>query len=290
MKPARKLYRVLIFLFGILLCTGCNKESGMEMVKTDKKPQIEPDYTDVTIPPNIAPMNFRINDTGEYFRVTALSGSNGYKLDIKSSDGLIQFPEKSWRKLVENSKGGKITFEVFSAKKDNNILDQYEPFFMFVPDEPIDPYLAYRLIYPGYYNWSRIKIMQRSTESFSEDVLVDNQILDMNCINCHSFNQYNPEKFMVHIRGSKGGTYFAENGSIIKRDPKIESMPGGATYPSWNPDGRFIAYSSNQVRQGFYSRPEKIIEVFDLVSSIIVFDLEKNEIVHVQGPGYDKVS
>jgi len=282
MKPARKLTLIFVFLFGVLFYTGCNKESGMGTMKTDRKPPIEPDYTDVTIPPNIAPMNFRINDTGVYFRVTASSGSNGFKLDIKSSDGLIQYPEKSWKKLVENSKGGKITFEVFSKRKDSNILYQYEPFFMYVPDEPIDPYLAYRLIYPGYYNWSHIKIMQRSTESFREDVLVDNQILDMNCINCHSFNNYNPDKFMVHIRGSHGGTYFAENGEITKREPKVDAMPGGATYPSWHPDGRFIAYSSNQVRQGFYSRPEKIIEVFDLVSSIVVFDIEKNEIINVR--------
>ncbi|HBC78193.1 MAG TPA: cytochrome C biosynthesis protein [Bacteroidales bacterium] len=282
MIQVKKIYIALIFLSGLFLLTCCNKESGMDIVDTNRKPQIKPNYIDVTIPPNIAPMNFRITETGEYFRVTVTSGSTGSRLDITSKDGLIQFPEKTWRKLVENSRGGKITFEVFSAKKESKSLEQYEPFFMYVPNEPVDPYLAYRLIYPGYYNWSHIKIMQRSTESFREDVLVDNQILDMNCINCHSFNNYNPEKFMVHIRGSHGGTYFAENGKITKREPRVDAMPGGATYPSWHPGGRFIAYSSNQVRQGFYSRPEKIIEVFDLVSSIICFDIEKNEIINVR--------
>jgi WD40 repeat protein len=84
---------------------------------------------------------------------------------------------------------------------------------------------------------------------------------------------------MVHVRGSHGATYFAENGSITKRDPKIEAMPGGATYPAWHPGGRFIAYSSNQVRQAFYAKPERTIEVFDLVSSMIVYDLGKNEVV-----------
>ncbi|MCJ7449470.1 MAG: hypothetical protein MUO72_17475 [Bacteroidales bacterium] len=112
--------------------------------------------------------------------------------------------------------------------------------------------------------------------------MIDNQILDMNCINCHSFNQYNPDKFMVHIRGSHGGTYLVDNNKITRRDPKIESMPGGATYPAWHPSGKFIAFSSNQVRQGFYARPAKIIEVFDLVSKLILFDLEKNDIVLVK--------
>jgi hypothetical protein len=282
MKPGKKLYRVLLFLFGMFLCIGCNQESSRNITKTDRKPQIEPDYTDVTIPPNIAPMNFRISEAGEYFKVTATSGITGYKINIRSSNGVIRFPEKSWEKLIGDSKGNKISFEIFSSGTDKKTLKQYDPFIMNVSEEPIDPYLAYRLIYPGYYNWSHIKIMQRSTESFREETLVDNQILDMNCINCHSFNHYNPERFMVHIRGSKGGTYFADNGRITKRDPKIESMPGSATYPAWHPGGKFVAYSSNQVRQGFYAKPEKIIEVFDLVSTMIIFDLEKNEIIHVR--------
>ena len=282
MKPEKKIYGLLLFIFGMLFCIGCNQEANRNTTKTDRKPKIEPDYTDVTIPPNIAPMNFRINEAGEYFKVTATSGSNGYQLNIKSSDGIIRFPEKSWRKLIRDSKGSKITFEIFSAKTDKKTMEQYEPFIMSVAEEPIDPYLAYRLIYPGYYNWSHIKIMQRSTESFKEEALIDNKILDMNCANCHSFNQYNPDKFMVHIRGSHGGTYFVDNGKITKREPKIDAMPGGATYPSWHPGGKFVAYSSNQVRQGFYSRPEKIIEVFDLVSAIVLFDLENNEIVHVR--------
>jgi Tol biopolymer transport system component len=55
-------------------------------------------------------------------------------------------------------------------------------------------------------------------------------------------------------------------------------MPGSATYPSWHPGGRYVAFSSNQVRQSFYGNPSKVIEVFDLISSIIIFDNEKNEI------------
>ena len=283
MKQERKFYGLLLILIVVIYCfISCNKEAGKELTKISRLPHIEPDYTGVTIPPNIAPMNFRIREQGEYFRITATSGSSGFTLEVKSWDGVIRFPEKSWRKLVENSKGGEITFELFSAKKDSETLDQFEPFAMHVAEEPIDPYLAYRLIYPGYYNWSHIRIMQRSLESFREEALVDNQNLEMNCINCHSFNQYNPAKFMVHIRGSRGGTYFSDDGKITKRDPKVESMPGGATYPSWHPGGRFIAYSSNQVRQAFYAKPEKIIEVFDLVSAMIVFDIDKNEVLHAR--------
>jgi hypothetical protein len=275
MVSGKKLYRLILFAWVLFFLIGCNSGKQDKAVNTDRKPVIKPDYTDVTIPPNIAPMNFKIMEEGKDFKVTATSGTSGYKIEIKSSDGIIQFPDKKWRKLVSDCKDNKITFEVY-ASDDNKTLKQYESFSMNVASEPVDPYLAYRLINPGYYNWSKIRIMQRSLESFSEEAVIDNRILDMNCVNCHSFNKQDPEKFMVHIRGSHGGTYFAGNGKITKRDPKIDAMPGGATYPAWHPGGRFVAYSSNQVRQAFYARPERVIEVFDLVSGMVVYDLEKN--------------
>ncbi len=152
---------------------------------------------------------------------------------------------------------------------------------MYVSDDPIDPYLVYRLIYPGYYSWSHIKIIQRSIESFSEESIIDNQIMEKNCANCHSFNRNSADRFLIHIRGSLGGTYFIEDGTITRTDPKIDAMPGGATYPSWHPEGRYVAFSSNQVRQSFYSLPGKNIEVFDLVSSLVLYDRKNNEIISI---------
>jgi Tol biopolymer transport system component len=84
---------------------------------------------------------------------------------------------------------------------------------------------------------------------------------------------------MFHVRGSKGGTYILKGGKLARTDPKVDGMPGSATYPAWHPGGRYIAFSSNQVRQSFYSQPERSIEVFDLVSSLILFDAESNEIM-----------
>ncbi len=280
MRRGRKISAMFLFLSGVILLAGCNSESGLEVVSTGRLPVIEPDYTDITIPPNIAPMNFRIGEEGDYFRVRASGGSDDFRIDIRSSDGVITFPERSWKKLTSASAGKNITIEIFARSKESRKLQKYDTFQMKVSEEPVDPYLAYRLIYPGYYNWSHIRIMQRSIESFSEETLIDNKILDMNCINCHSFNQYSPDKFMVHIRGSNNGTYISNKGSFKRVDPKVESMPGGATYPSWHSDGRYIAFSSNQVRQGFYARPEKLIEVFDLVSDIVVYDTEKNLTYH----------
>jgi len=280
MGPQKNLFLVLLFF--TIFCISCNTGARYDILNTDREPEIRPDYSGVTIPPNIAPMNFRINEEGKQFRVTANSGNNKIQLRLKSSDGIIRFPAKYWKKLLRASRGDTIKIQIFSYKKDKKVQEKFEPFNMFVSEEPIDSYLAYRLIYPGYYSWSRIKIVQRSIESFNEESLIENQILDMNCVNCHSFNNQNPRKFLVHIRGSEGGTYFVEDNTITKRDLKIDAMPGGATYPSWHPNGRFVAFSSNQVRQHFYSHPSKTIEVFDLVSGLILFDLENNDVVLIR--------
>lgn len=274
------LSRTFILFAVLIFSVSCGPQKNGKTEKAGREPHIQPDYTDITIPPNIAPMNFRILEKGSRFRVTVMSGEGKTHLEKKSSDGIIKFSGKEWTTLLNQSKGAAITFHIYSVEN-SGVQKEYNSFEMKVAGEPVDPYLAYRLIQPGYYNWSHIRIIQRSLESFSEYPVIENQILDMNCANCHSFNQYNPDRFMVHIRGSHGGTYIAENGKITKRDPKIENMVGGATYPSWHPNGKYIAFSSNQVRQAFYARPERSIEVFDLVSNLVLYDIEKNDIIQI---------
>ncbi len=273
--------KLFILIFGLLFCFSCNTIINENTREMNRKPVIEPDYSDVTIPPNIAPMNFCIKEEGSSFKVIASSAASGYQIKIKSRNGIIRFPEKSWKKLLKDCYGDKIEIRILSYKKDKRVLEEYNPVYMYVSDDPIDPYLVYRLIYPGYYSWSHIKIVQRSIESFEEESLIDNQIMEKNCANCHSFNRNSADRFLIHIRGSLGGTYFVENGTITRTDPKIDAMPGGATYPSLHPDGRYVAFSSNQVRQSFYSIPEKSIEVFDLVSALILYDRKTNEIISI---------
>jgi hypothetical protein len=280
-ETVRGIFRMLIIWIWIVLSLSCGRTNMDKSVPEGRMPLIEPDYIDFTIPPNIAPMNFIILEEAENYIVKAISEESGYMITIRSDDGTICFPEKTWRKLVSDSRDNKIAIKVYISD-DNGTFRQFNTFYMNVAFDSVDPYLAYRLIHPGYYNWSNIKIMQRSIESFSEEPVIDNKVLDMNCINCHSFNQYDPDKFLVHIRGSGGGTYFIDDNNISRRDLKIESMPGGATYPAWHPGGRYVAFSSNQVRQAFYAHPSRLIEVFDLVSSLILYDLEKNDIVLIK--------
>ena len=272
---------ILIFI-SVLFFPCCNRDSRELVHLNSRTPVIEPDYTGVTIPCNIAPMNFKINEEGRNFKVV-VTGGNGNEIKIRASSGIIRFGKKQWKKLIAENAGTDIEFKIYSFDRIKG-RGEYSPFYMHVSEDLVDPYIVYRLIHPGYYSWSSKKIEQRSTTEFRKRSIIENQLLDMNCINCHSFNSYNPEKFIVHIRGSKGGTYLTRQGKIERRDPKIEIMPGSATYPSWHPDGKLIAFSSNQVRQAFYANKLKSIEVFDLVSTLIVYNVENSEIINITEP------
>jgi Tol biopolymer transport system component len=83
---------------------------------------------------------------------------------------------------------------------------------------------------------------------------------------------------MLHVRGSLGGTYFFDGKRLTRTILKTAEMPVNAVYPAWHPSGRYIAFSSNMTVQSFHMRPEKNIEVYDLFSSLVIYDLEKNEI------------
>jgi hypothetical protein len=279
----RNLSTNLAFLTLIVVLNSCNPGLPENADAIGRLPSIQPDYLNVTIPPNVAPMNFFIGENARKFIVSVKVEGGENELVLESADGSVCFPEKKWKKTLEKAKGKKLEISVYANDRKEGGYSAYDTFNMYVSEDKIDPYIAYRLIHPGYYSWSNIRIKQRSVESFKEESIFENQVMEKNCANCHSFNNASPDRFMIHIRGSLGGTYFVENKEITKVDPKIDAMPGGATYPVWHPGGRFLSYSSNQVRQAFYSVPSKVIEVFDLVSSVILYDRINNETFTITG-------
>lgn len=268
----------LVFIYLLLLISGCTFDPE-KITEIDREPVIEPDYSGVTIPPNIAPMNFMIREDGKFFSLY-IKSSNGYEKKIRSKDGTVQFPSATWKKILKKAGSGTISVEVTAGmnKVEGN---RYRAFKLHVAGDPVDPWICYRLLYPGYEAYLQIKIIQRSTESFREKSLVENQLLNSNCVNCHSFCLNDPEKFFVHVRGSVGGTYFAEGKKVVRRNLKTSEMKYGAVYPSWHPGGKLVAFSSNSIVQSFHASQEYNIEVTDLASSLVVYNLEKNEMSKV---------
>ncbi len=63
---------------------------------------------------------------------------------------------------------------------------KYKPFEVGVSDDKIDSYLTYRLIEPDYEVFSRLQIVERNIEDFSERVICDYNTVGNRCMNCHT--------------------------------------------------------------------------------------------------------
>lgn len=272
-----KLYKPLfgffpLFLFLLVSCS--QTEDPFE--KSGKKPPIFPDYSDVTVPVNIAPLNFEVTNAQKILTRIKYEGKT-----LKEYDGKyeIKFPLDEWHKLLKEYAGKDLMVSVcvWDAQHPKGI--QYADFPIHVSKDSIDPWIAYRLIPPGYELWNRMGIYQRSLENYTEETIVSNRQNNDGCVNCHSFNQYNPNRLMFHARGENGGTVIWKDG--ILRKIALEKYPPNksGTYPMWHPNGRFIVFSSNTTRQSFYGHSRDKIEVYDLASDLILYDTEKDRMI-----------
>ena len=137
-------------------------------------PAIFPDYCDVTIPCNIAPLNFML-PADEYeacvARLTTPDGSQQtYGNGVK-----VQVPLQEWRDMLAAAKGKRIKVEVWGKKQNDEWLS-FNPFEIRVASEPIDDYVSYRLIEPSYVAWTFMEIAQRNLTSFEETQIFNNEI------------------------------------------------------------------------------------------------------------------
>ena len=272
---------VTVFVF-----SGCNDKPNDNVLMADSQPVMEPDYSGVTIPVNIAPMNFVIKEKGVAFYAEISAGSNSV-IRIKSRNGLIRIPVKKWENLLETDTFKDLNIDIFIKEK-GEAWKKFRSITNKVSPETADPFLTYRILYPGYESWTELSIRQRSVQNFNEWNIIKNHVADDNCVNCHSYNNGRSDDFLFHMRGSMGGTYFFSGDEIKKVNLKTKEMKNSAVYPRWHPSGKFVAFSSNKIVQQFHSADNKKVEVSDLESSLVLYDVEKNEMVPVSFPDMEK--
>jgi Tol biopolymer transport system component len=244
-----------------------------QYTESNKNVVLSPDYTSISIPPNIAPLNFRINETANSYLVR-IYNANGTDFIIRSKTGNIQIPERKWKKLLSDATTKEYSIEVFIRKSKK--WSKFNTITNFITSDKIDNYLAYRLIEPGFVGWNRMGIYQRDLETFHETPIMLNSLADGSCINCHTFNGNSNKTMMFHIRGKKGGTIIYRNDTLAKINTNTDNTISQGVYSSWHPSGNYIASSVNKIVQSFHAIPGKKIEVCDTLSDIVVFDINTN--------------
>lgn len=266
-----KYVSLLLWLAWCLSAFSC-VETVVPERTVDSLPPLFPDYTEVTVPATIAPLNFRAATDCQRIDVSVKVG-NEEKIHLQS-DRVIAFPLKTWRKLLEEVKGGSLELTVSLRRQGKWV--RYAPFRIYVSEAPADPYLVYRLVAPGYEIYSKMGIYQRSLSDFTQKPLFENTLIPSSCVNCHAFCAQSPERMSLHLRGDHGGTVLLSEGRMELLDTKAPQMLSSAVYPYWHPSGKYIAYSVNQTQQVFHAAKDERVEVLDLASDLVVYDVEKN--------------
>ena len=104
-----------------LLLTACSPKEPSDSVQTGSAPHIFPDYTDVTIPGNIAPTNFLIEEVGQDYVTVLQAGSDRVTIGGNS----VRIPFRKWQKLTQSPEI-KVTVYVQKEGKWNHLIP-YHP-------------------------------------------------------------------------------------------------------------------------------------------------------------------
>ena len=236
--------------------------------KSDLLPPIYPDYCDVTIPENIAPLNFLLRGDCEAVEVKVGETTNN------SKGNEVVFDIDDWKELLSQYAGKQISVTV-TALIDGQ-WTEFKPFTWTVVKDKIDPYLTYRLIEPDYEIWNQIQIQQRCVENFDVNALGHYEQLENRCMNCHTYGNQDPQLSMMYVRGPGGGAILNQSGNLRKLNLKTSDMVSGSVYFGFSPNGRYITFSTNVIIPGFHSLASKRLEVFDSKSDVYVADLKTN--------------
>ena len=264
---------VILITLGFVSCSD-----KVRITRTlDTQPAIYPDYTDVTIPANIAPLNFKLVDSLDYERARVVFEIGTKQLILKEKKGQFRIPISSWKKLMKDASGDMLRVTIQAQEQGQWV--RFQTFQIFIAPEQIDSWLVYRLIPPGYEAWSEMGIYQRCLETFEERVIINNKRTAYSCINCHSFCMQNPEKMLFHIRAVNPGTILIDSNRVEKLNTKTEQTISALVYPSWHPSGRYVGFSVNDTKQFFHTTDPNRIEVFDLASDVVVYDINRHEII-----------
>jgi len=279
----KQIIKLSAYYLLLLLLAACSAGIPKNSKEIGKPVWLYPDYTELTIPYNIAPLNFVVKENGSDCAVRVSDEKNNSIIVRGGKKMEIRFPEKKWKKLLSENKGKYLTYDVFVKQEGGWV--QYNSFKNRVAEEAIDPYLTYRLIEPSYQTSGQMGLFQFNLETGKEKAIITttraSKVTEgsgLSCVNCHT-SRGNDKMF--YYRGKGGGMILTYQGKTYKVNTKAGDMFASTVYPAWHPSLPLIAFSTNEIGQFFTSVGQEKIEVIDRRSDLVLYDIEKNEITQI---------
>ncbi len=241
-----------------------------ESEPVDRQARIYPDYSGLVIPPNIAPLNFVVEEPGVAF-CARISSQQGDAIEVFSRDGVVKIPPRRWKHLLDGNRGRTLSVDVFARDADGR-WNRFQPITNQIAPEDIDDHLVYRKMHLTHVRVrSRIGIYCRNLSTFEESVVLGSDSYEDGCLNCHSFRQNHWDKMLLGVRSEKYGTatLLAEDGAVRKLDAKFG-------YTSWHPSGRLAVYAVNNIPLFFHSTRNEVRDTTNVDSMLTIYRAEQH--------------
>ena len=266
----------LILAAACLMLSGCgDRENATAVAGSDGPLVIYPDYKEVTVPANIAPLNFRYAMRGVRKARTTFS-VDGKSVTIKGAE--VEWRLGAWKAFLADAAGKTILVEAEAEVEGKPVSDRWQ---IFVSEDTIDGYLTYRLIEPSYQMFNEVSIVERCIENFDETVICDYKHTNNACMNCHVHGQSRGDYSLYYIRGPRGGAILNKDGELRKLTLNAPGMLSGTVYGELHPSGRFGVFSTNVIIPSFHTLAGERMEVYDSASDLTVADFDNNLMINV---------
>ncbi len=245
-----------------------------QFTEVDRAPKIFPDYQDCVIPPNIAPLNFVVDEAGPTV-CARIYADRGDDIVVGSRNGKVVIPIGPWRDLLAANVGEVVRMDVY-ARNDTDGWRRFRTVSNQIANEPIDPYVVYRLLDGPNHNLNPgMATIERHLESFDERPLWAST--KGSCANCHTFINNDPSRMLMHIRGADGtAMVLAQDGVVEKINTRTRFNPP-IGFTAWHPSGKVAAFSCNKLRLVHKTAGESRTAI-DYISDIGLYHLASHTI------------
>jgi hypothetical protein len=257
----------------VLLLSALRVTAADGPSSTNSLLRIDPDYSDVVVPPNLAPLNFDILGTSEECAVK-ISSKEGTPIETRSKNHHVSIPLASWRQLLQSNRGNELLFHIAPANPHGN-SNLCLNITNSIAHEDIDGWMVYRKL-----NWQLSKfgngtigIYQRNLQTFEEtEILRINQrgSHGSTCMNCHTFLKNRPDTMALNIRVEKNPLLIAKNGEVT-------TVNKTAGLLAWHPNGDLLAFSENKFVM-IYHTVGNINDIYDGAGDLFVYSCKANRV------------
>lgn len=274
----RKQYRYFLIVLLVILLAGTvifiskNRGASIDQYNSiNQLPKIHPDYCDIVIPPNIAPLNFLIKEKGTQYYIKIYS-TQGTAIEILSRIPKISIPEDSWHELLSLNHGQELLIDIF-IKAENKLWNKFQTINNKIANEEIDPFLVYRKIHPSHNTWSTMGLYQRNLQNFKETPVLKNDRYKYGCIHCHTFCNNRTDKISISTRSKD-----YKSSLLIVEGDKIYKIVEKFGFTAWHPSGRLLALTINYPLLILHANRNEMRDIVDIDSWIGLYYIDSEEI------------